>query len=591
MKRDAISIPVTLANAGVSQMSSTDRLKAASEGLFYVAEGAQKKPFAIEVDALTSGDAETISDAAKEIAKHFGIYKQRERDASGGKTGDHIFMVRVKNPAGGELSAEQWLALDEAADRYANSTLRLTSREGIQFHFVYGRNLAGLIRHLNAGYQNRGCRLTTQGACGDVNRNTMCSPIDDLDAELPLDSRSLAHAIARELAPRSSAYFQIFLSDDEGRLVAPITAEEPVYGQHYLPRKFKVGIAHPNDNSVDLLTQDVGFLPVVNGKTAEQYDLYTGGGLGITHNQPETKQLLGIYLGRVPREQVVDTVRAIAILQKEHGERKDRRQARWKYTIRRLGAEAVKQMLRERFGIRIEDAQPQPLPPIRYHLDLHPEAGREHKCFFGLSVENGRLQDSAEVRRRSAVRKIVEELRPGVRITPNQDLLLCHIPADRRSRLEEILAAHGVPKTEEISQLRKLAMACPAKPTCGLAMTDAERLLPLYVKALEDAGLGDVDVIIRMAGCPNSCSRPPTAEIGVYGYGKNDYVIQVGGSRNGMRIGKPLYPRVPGENMVAILQGLVRAIRDHNPQQLPAGEFLYRTPVEELRRLVGLEYR
>lgn len=591
MKRDAISIPVTLANAGVSQMSSTDRLKAASEGLFYVAEGAQKKPFAIELDALTSGDAETISDAAKEIAKHFGIYKQRERDASGGKTGDYIFMVRVKNPAGGELSAEQWLALDEAADRYANSTLRLTSREGIQFHFVYGRNLAGLIRHLNAGYQNRGCRLTTQGACGDVNRNTMCSPIDDLDAELPLDSRSLAHAIARELAPRSSAYFQIFLSDDEGRLVAPITAEEPVYGQHYLPRKFKVGIAHPNDNSVDLLTQDVGFLPVVNGKIAEQYDLYTGGGLGITHNQPETKQLLGIYLGRVPREQVVDTVRAIAILQKEHGERKDRRQARWKYTIRRLGAEAIKQMLRERFGIRIEDAQPQPLPPIRYHLDWHPEAGREHKCFFGLSVENGRLQDSAEVRRRSAVRKIVEELRPGVRITPNQDLLLCHIPADRRSRLEEILAAHGVPKTEEISQLRKLAMACPAKPTCGLAMTDAERLLPLYVKALEDAGLGDVDVIIRMAGCPNSCSRPPTAEIGVYGYGKNDYVIQVGGSRNGMRIGKPLYPRVPGENMVAILQGLVRAIRDHNPQQLPAGEFLYRTPVEELRRLVGLEYR
>lgn len=589
MKRDAISIPITLANADVSQMSPTDRLKAASEGLFYVAEGEQKKPFAVDLDALTSGDAETISDAAKEIAKHFGIYKQRERDASGGKTGDYIFMVRVKNPAGGELSPEQWSALNDAADRYGNRTLRLTSREGMQFHFVYGRNLAGLIRHLNAEYKDRGYRLTTLGACGDVNRNTMCSPVDDLDAELPLDSRSLAHAIARELMPRSSAYFQIFLSDDEGRLVAPITAEEPIYGQHYLPRKFKVGIAHPNDNSIDLLTQDVGFLPIVNGRAADEYDLYTGGGLGITHNQPETKQLLGLYLGRVPREQVVDTVRAIAILQKENGERKDRRQARWKYTIRRLGSDTVKDMLRQRFSIRLTDDEPQPIPPIRYHLGWHPEAGSEDKYFFGLSVEIGRLQDTAEVRKRSAVRKIVEELGLGVRITPNQDLLLCHIPAERRNWVEETLASHGVPKPEEISQLRKLAMACPAKPTCGLAMTDAERLLPLYVQALEDVGLGEVDVIIRMAGCPNSCSRPPTAEIGIYGYGKNDYVIQVGGSRHGTRIGKILYERAPGENMVAILQGLVRAIRDHNPQHLPAGEFLHQTSVEELRRLIGLD--
>ncbi|MBI2294110.1 MAG: NADPH-dependent assimilatory sulfite reductase hemoprotein subunit [Betaproteobacteria bacterium] len=588
MKREKITVPVTLLNADVTQMSEKDRLKARSEGLFYVADGDQKKPFAVELDALTAGGTETISEAADAIAKHFGIYKQRERDASGGKTGDYIFMVRVKNPAGGELTAVQWAGLDEAAERFADKTLRLTSREGIQFHFVYGRDLAALIRHLNAEYRDRGCRLTTLGACGDVNRNTMCSPIDDLDADLPLDSRSLAHAIARELAPRSSAYAQIFLSDEEGRTVAPLNAEEPIYGAQYLPRKFKVGIAHPRDNSIDLLTQDVGFLPVVNGMLAEHYDLYTGGGLGTTHNLPETQQLLGLYLGRVPREQVVDTVRAIAILQKEHGERKNRRQARWKYTLRRLGVDPVKAALRARFGIRLMDAEPQPIPKIRYHHGWHPETGGGDRYYFGLPVEVGRLRNTDSVRMRAAVREIVETLDLGVRVTPNQDLLLCHVPAECRAWVEQVLRGHGVPLPGEVSRVRSQGLACPAKPTCGLAMTDAERLLPVYMSALEEAGLGEVDVIIRMAGCPNVCSRPPTAEIGIYGYGKNDYVIQVGGARDGTRLGKILYERAPGEQMVAILQGLVQAIRDSNPQGLPAGEFLHHTPAEQLRRLVGI---
>jgi sulfite reductase (ferredoxin) len=321
--------PVTLLDSDVTEMSKVERLKSASQGLFFVA-GRETVPFAREIDALSAGEAETISNEAKEIGKHFGLYKQQERSATGGKTGDYIFMLRVKLPAGGELSPEQWAALDVAADRYADGTLRLTTRQGVQFHFVYGRSLGPLIRHINEEYADRETRMSTLGACGDVNRNTMCSPVDDLDPELPLASRELAHAIARELAPQSSAYAQIFLSDDAGRSVAPMTAEEPFYGRHYLPRKFKVGIAHPHDNSIDLLTQDVGLLPVVNGGVAEAYDLYTGGGLGITHNQPATRQLLGLYLGRVPRAQVVETVKAIATLQKEHGERRDRRQARWR---------------------------------------------------------------------------------------------------------------------------------------------------------------------------------------------------------------------------------------------------------------------
>ncbi len=575
-------VAVTLLNSDPSQMSKVERLKAESEGLFFVA-GKEAHPFSAELDAMSAGEAQTISNEAKEISKHFGIYKQQEREGAR-KTGDLIFMVRLKNPAGGELSPEQWEILNEAADRYANGTLRLTTRQGIQFHYVYGKSLGPLMRHIAQKYEDV-APLETLGACGDVNRNTMCSPIDDLDPELPLDSRDLAHAIARELAPRSSAYLQIFLSDNEGRTLAPLTSEEPIYGKHYLPRKFKIAIAHPHDNSVDLLTNDIGLLPVVNGGKAEEYDLYTGGGLGITHNLPKTKQLLALYLGRIPREQVVETAKAIVILQKENGERKDRKQARWKYTIRRLGVDTVKQMLRERFAIALRDAQPQPLPPVRFFHGWHREAGGEERYFLGLPVQSGRLQDANGARTKSAVYKIVSDLRTGVRLTGNQDVLLTHIAAEKRDWVERVLSEHGVPSA--MSKVRAQAFGCPALPTCGLAMTKAETIIPEYVAALEAEGLGDVDVVLRMAGCPNACSRPPTAEIGITGYGKNDHMIQVGGARDGSRIGKVLYDRVPEADMVPMLIGLFRAIQKHQRSDESVGDYLERVPVEELRKLSG----
>ncbi len=256
--------PVTLDNASAAEMSTVERLKQSSEGLFYVHSTHESRhTMRSEIDALSARQAETISEHAKEISKHFGIYKQRERNESGKKDGDFIFMVRVKIPAG-ELTPAQWLALDAAADDYADGSLRLTARQGVQFHYVRGHNLSSLIREINASVSDNGYQLTTLGACGDVNRNTVASPIDDLDAELPLDSHELAHAVAREMAPRSSAYYQVFLADQNGQQVAPLNSEEPIYGAQYLPRKFKVGFAHPHDNSIDLLTQDVGFLPRID---------------------------------------------------------------------------------------------------------------------------------------------------------------------------------------------------------------------------------------------------------------------------------------------------------------------------------------
>jgi sulfite reductase (ferredoxin) len=577
--------PVTLSNATPAHMSKVEHLKHASAGLFYVqVPNSGRHTFGSEIEALSARESETIGEQAKEIAKTFGIYKQRVRNESGKKVGEFIFMVRVKNPAGGELTAEQWTALDDASDRYGDGSLRLTARQGIQFHYVRGENLRALVHHLNANYRTHGYQLTTLGACGDVNRNTVASPIDDLDRDLPLDSHLLAHQVARELAPQTSAYYQVFLSDEAGHQVAPLNSEEPLYGPQYLPRKFKIGFAHPHDNSIDLLTNDIGLMPVVGDGGG--FELYSGGGMGMTHNQPATQPLLALHLGRIQRAQVLEAVRAIVTMQREEGERKNRRAARWKYTIRRLGVERVKNQLRDRFGIALQDSKAAPLPPVRDLLGWYPEAGAGEHLYAGILVPFGRVRDSETTRYRGAIKKIVTEVAGvGVRVTPNQHLILSHIPQSRRDFVTQTLADYGVAFGDEVAPLRRLAIACPAKPTCGLAMTHAEQALPRYLAELERAGLGGVDVMIRMAGCPNGCSRPPTAEIGIAGYGKNDYVLMVGGARNGSRLARVLYPRLGEDELIRALTGLVRAVRDRNPHRLPAGEFLHQSSDADLKTL------
>lgn len=565
---------ISLANADAAQMSKNERLKLESQGLFFVSASGEVRTFLDEVNELDSGEKETIGNDAKELSKFFGIYRQHGRGERGRKTDEKFFMVRIRNPGGGSLNKEQWAALDAAADEFADGTIRITSRQGVQYHHVYGPKLAPLIRHLNRGYRDR----ATLGACGDVSRNVMGSPIEGLDPEHATGGFELAEAIAEELAPRTSAYFQIFLSDEEGRNKRTLNADEPLYGPQYLPRKWKVGIAHPTDNSADILTQDAGFVPATSDGSL--WDFYSGGGLGLTHNNPKTAALLGLYIGRVRRDQVVDVTRSVMILQKENGERKNRRTARWKYTIRRLGVPFVREQLKSRFGIELEDAEPVPVPQMQLHLGWHEQ--RDGRGWYGISVQSGRMGPKL----RKAVLKAVSELDLTVRLTGQQDLLLCDV-ADRAA-LEKILSEGGVKPPEEISMVRRNAMACPAKPTCGLAMTEAENILPEYCDAIEAAGLGDVDVVIRMTGCPNNCARPPSAEIGIYGYGKNDHVILVGGSREGTRIAQTLFPRLPGEQMIEALCGILRAIKERNPAGLPAGEFLHQTDAAQLREWAGV---
>jgi len=569
---------ITLSGADLNSMSSNERIKHASRGLVFAVDAkGNATPFAREIEALTSGEAPTIGSVAKELSKFFGTYKQQARGERGRKTDRFMFMVRIKCPAGGELNASQWGALDDAADTHADGTLRVTSRQAIQFHWVDGTQLAPLIRGLNRRYR----RDATLGACGDVNRNVMTSPLDGLDDWNPR-AGELAAAIAEALSPRSSSYFQIFGVDGDGVPAAPLHQDEPIYGSQYLPRKFKIGLAHARDNSIDLRTQDIGLLPVVTaeGCDGQWWDLYSGGGLGQSHNNPQTAALLGLYLGRVRRDQVVATTRAIAILQRENGERKNRRLARWKYTLRRLGLGEVKRLLRERFEIELEDAIPQTLPEAQLLLGWSEAA--DGSWSYGISIDSGRIHKPLRV----ALREAVETQDLRVRLTPHQDVLLCGVRD--RGALETILDRYQVERPEARSAARRWAMACPAKPTCGLAMTEAERALPKYIEAIEAAGLGHVEAEIRITGCPNGCARPPSAEIGIFGYGKNDHVVLVGGSRTGSRIGKALYRRLPGGSLIPVLVGLFRSLDQREDKSLSAGDWLWQADPEALRERIGI---
>ncbi len=566
----------SLGRVELDALSKNERIKRASEGLFYLPDGT---PFGSEIDALSAGEIPTLSNDGKELSKFFGVYKQQARGERGRKTDRYMFMVRIKLPAGGELRPAQWVALDDAAERFADRTLRLTTRQAIQYHWVGGTDLAPLIRHLSRHYRRDG----TLAACGDVNRNVMASSLDGLDPEWEVGAAALAEEIADELAPKSSSFFQVWGIDEEGDRTQPLHAEEPLYGPQYLPRKFKIGIAHPRDNAVDLRTQDIGLIPVVEDGRCDGtlWDLYSGGGMGTTHNNAKTAPLLGLYLGRIRRDQVVAACRGIALLQRDHGERKDRRQARWKYTIRRLGLDTVKAALRRDHGLDLVDAEPGLLPEAQLLGGLHPGPRGTHS--YGLSIDNGRI--SPELR--AGIRKAVVAQDLGVRVTPHQDLVLSGI-RDPDALLATLDAA-GAPRPEAKSAVRRWAMACPAKPTCGLAMTEAERILPSYLDAIEEAGLGHVEAEIRMTGCPNNCARPPAAEIGIFGYGKNDHVVLVGGSRRGTRIGKVLYSRLSGDKMVPALVGLFRVLDERCGAGQAAGDWLWEADPEALRGWIGVD--
>jgi sulfite reductase beta subunit-like hemoprotein len=490
-----------------------------------------------------------------QLLKFHGSYQQDDRDLrrdlrAAGEEKAYQFMVRVAIPAG-VLTAEQYLALDTLADQYANGTLRVTTRQGIQFHGVLKRDLKAHLKSINDAL------LTTLAACGDVKRNVMgCSiPLDD---EVYRVVRERAREIALALQPASRAYHEIWL---DGEKQISTEEREPFYGDSYLPRKFKIGITVAGDATVDLYSYDCGLMAIVEDGRIAGYNVLVGGGMGMTHNKADTFARLASELGFVSPKHAVDTATTVGAIFRDYGNRADRRHARLKYVIEERGIEWFRDEFRKRADFTLEPWRP--APPLRYHdfVGKHPQGG--NRFFYGLFVENGRIADREGHRVKSALQAIVIKHDTGVVLTPNQNVLLTGLSEEAGADIEKILTENGVALPTALSAARRYSMACPALPTCGLAMAESERLMPSIVDRFESElstlGLRDVPITLRMTGCPNGCARPYTADIAFVGRAPDVYNIHVGGGLAGDRLAD-LYARdVATDDLVATLRPLLTA--------------------------------
>jgi sulfite reductase (ferredoxin) len=491
-----------------------------------------------------------------------------------------MFMIRLKLP-GGKLTAEQYLALDDIADRYANGTLRFTTRQSIQFHGVLKSNLKATIGNINDAL------VSTLGACGDVNRNVVTCPAptgDPVRGQMQL----LADAIAEHLAPQGGAYHEVWLNGE--RIGEPEAIAEPIYGKVYLPRKFKTGFALPDDNCTDLLAQCLGFLAVVQDGQPVGYDLYAGGGQGMTHSKPDTYPCLAKPIGFVEPHDVVEAAEAIVRLFRDHGNRSDRKRARLKYLVHDWGVEKFRRVFETEYWGRPLD-RPHGLSITG--LDLHHGwvSQRDGRWFLGISVENGRVKDEGTYRLRSGLRALVERFHPVVRVSTQQDVLLGDLATSDRHTVDALLAEFGIPRPESLPLVQKWSMACPAIPTCGLAITESERFLPSLIDQLEgvlaDLGLSGEPISVRMTGCPNGCARPYQSEIGIVGRSGNKYTVYVGGDRLGRRLNSELQDLVPQDQLIPRLTIILRTFREERTVGEHFGDYCTRVGIDRLRKLVG----
>ncbi len=475
-----------------------------------------------------------FSDDDQQFLKFHGIYQQDDRDLR--KTGKKfMFMIRGRIP-GGVLSPAGYLTYDRLATEYGNNTLRITSRQSFQFHGVVMRGLGPLMKTINQAM------MDTLAACGDVNRNVMAPSapaINSLTARMDDDARRVSEA----LLPKTKAYHSIWVEGVQLNLEDPENKNfvDPLYGATYLPRKFKIAFAIAPVNDVDLFTNCLGYIAIADSKgELLGYNLTAGGGLGRSHGNNMTYPRMADVIGFVTPDQLVDASRAVLTVHRDFGDRTDRKHARLKYVLEERGPVWFRQELEARLGYKLAEAKPFEFTSQRDPFGWHQQS--DGRWFLGLFVLTGRIKDDGDLRLKTALRVIAEQVGPEYRLTPSQNILLCNIDAGKRDEVNRILAEHGVPVENQASILRRASMACPALPTCGLSLAESERYLPSLLDRIETAltetGLADEEIVIRMTGCPNGCARPYMAEIGFVGKAPGRYQLWLGGNEACTRINK-----------------------------------------------------
>lgn len=494
--------------------------------------------------------------------KFHGVYQQDDRDArnerrKAGLDKDYSFMIRVAVP-GGRCTAEQYLTIDRLASDYGNGTVRLTTRQAYQLHGVRKDNLKQTMLRVNK------MLMTSLAACGDIPRNMMATPAP-FDTPVHRGVLAMARALQKDLAPATGAYHEIWCDGEKHLDSDDLKAEEPFYGDRYLPRKFKVGVAIDDDNSIDVYAYDCGLIALTEGHGPDRritgYNLTVGGGFGMTHQKEDTIARIASDIGRVAPEHALRAVREVVAIFRDHGNRADRRHARIKYLIEDWGVQRFTDELRRRCGFDILPPAPLPRQTQLDHLGRYDQGdGRQ---FLGVWIECGRITDrpAPGPAYRSALRQIARELSPTIILTPMQSVLLADLPPAHVDLAIDILREHRVPLVEELSKARRYMMACPALPTCGLALAESERVHPDVVadieSLLEDHGLDDVDLTIRMTGCPNGCARPYNADIGLVGRKPGLYNLYLGGGLSGQRMADLFAADVPQADIASTLRPFV----------------------------------
>lgn len=525
-----------------------------------------------------------FDDGDAQLLKLHGIYQEYDRDTmaerrAAGVEKDFQLMVRARLP-GGRLTADQYLALDAIAGRYANGGLRVTSRQSIQFHGVLKRDIGRHIAEMNAAL------VTTLGACGDVVRNVVTAPApiaDAVHARLESDARMLSEAFL----PRGGAYHEIWLDGEKLEGEGNAAELEPLYGRTYLPRKFKIGIATPDDNSIDVLGNDLAILALWEGGALRGYDFFLGGGMGMTHNKPETYPRLATPVAFVAEDELLAATEAVIKLLRDEGDRSNRKHARLKYLIEERGAAWARERMEAYLGHPLAD--PLPVAELRVvdHLGWHAQG--DGRWYLGVPVPSGRIADTAGVRLRTALREVVERWRPRPILTPGQDVLLADVRPEDREGIEAAMRGHGVRLAEELPPVERWALACPAMPTCGLALAESERisgpLLEQIAAALARHGLSREAITVRITGCPNGCVRPYSGELGIVGRAPGQYAIFAGGSFNGTRLAKRLLDKVELERIADALEPLFALFAAERRDGERFGEFCARSDFAQLAAL------
>jgi sulfite reductase (ferredoxin) len=521
------------------------------------------------------------------LLKFHGIYQGYDRDSATERKqrgDDKIwqFMVRVRIP-GGRLTAEQYLALDALADRYANGSLRITTRQSIQFHGVVKAGLKSTIAEINAAL------LTTLAACGDVVRTVTTVPAPIRDAvhdRLEAETRRLSN----HLLPRTRAYREIWVDgapwqENEAAAEEP----DPLYGERYLPRKFKVGLAIPKDNTIDVLTNDLAIVALFEGDQLTGYNFLLGGGHGMTHNNPKTYPRLATPVAFVEPENLLEAAAAVVRLHRDHGDRGNRRHARLKYVIAENGEDWARARLSEYLDKKLEPCRKMPPFAVPDHLGWHEQG--DGKLYLGIPVSSGRIADDERSRIRTALREIVRRFHCDPVLMPSQDIILSEIRSEDWEKIEALLREHEVRLAADMLPTERWALACPALPSCGLALTEAERVRDDIVAAVEarlrQYGLEQERLSIRITGCPNGCARPYTGDIGIVGRIPGFYALFVGGDFEGTRLNVPLADKVPLNGIAETLDPLLALFASARAEGEGFGDFCHRIGMPALHQTLA----